>query len=148
MEIPKYITLLILVIVLQSCGVTMVNSGSDFDKSEITEVEFCRLNNYQGQLIKTTLEYSGMEEYWGARGFEDCDLNNEVDLNFEEFYENERDYLIDPQLRRLYNNYPTHKAIMTVIGVFNKDTINGFGHLNSYPAEILVKSVRIKVKHK
>lgn len=144
----KKLILLLIVITIQSCGIFRVNSGIRYNKSEIIKIDFCELGNYNNKLIKTKLEYTGFEEYWSAKGFSGCELNNEVNLNFEEFSKNDKDFLIDSQLRKLYNNQSTHKAVMIVVGVIKIDSVQGFGHLNTYPAELLIKSVKINVKKK
>lgn len=126
----------------------MVRSGTDFKKSEVRTVEFCDLEKHQGELVKTKLIYTGFEEYWGASGYSDCTLNQKVELNFQDYYDSWRHILIEGQLNKLHNNYWNRKAEMTVIGLFEVDTLNGFGHLNTNKAQILVKSVRMNVQKK
>jgi len=123
----------------------MIGSGTKIKKSEVKEVKFCDLEKYNGKMIKTQLEYSGFEEYWSAGGFSKCDLNHKVALDFDEYYDSWRWLLIDRKLSKLHNKYYKYKAKMTVIGIFEIDTINGFGHLNLKKARILVKKVKIKL---
>ncbi|WP_438711109.1 hypothetical protein ACSTS3_21555 [Aquimarina muelleri] len=121
-----------------SCRPYHHTSGVFYDEHQVKEINFCNLKQFKNQLIKTEIEYTGQEEYWGAKGFEKCDLNGEVHLNFEEY--------IDKKLKRLDKNPNAFKVFMNVIGVFKYDSINRFGHLNSYPAEIIVRSVDIRLK--
>ena len=144
----RRISFFICLILSSSCGILNVSSGTDFKRSEINKVDFCDLESYNGKLVKTKLKYSGVEEYWSAYGSKDCELNHKVYLNFDEYYDGWKWILIDGQLSRLHRKYPTHKAVMTVIGVFEKDSLQGFGHLNTMPAEIMVKRVRINLKRK
>jgi hypothetical protein len=142
------VTLLFSLFLIQSCGIFRIRSGTDFEKSDVREIEFCNLTEHEDQLIKTRLIYTGVEEYWGASGFSQCKLNNNVSLNFKEYYEGWKWIFIDGQLNRVHNNYHKKKAIMTVIGVFEIDSTNGFGHLGSNIGQIVVKSVKINVKKK
>jgi hypothetical protein len=144
----KILLLLIISSLLQSCGVFMVKSGTEFDRKKMKKVEFCELENFNGKLIKTDLEYSGFEEYWSGNGFSKCERNNNVDIDFSEYYEGWKWIFINRQLQRLNRNYSNRKAKMKIIGIFEIDTINGFGHLNTYKARILVKSVKINIKSK
>ena len=144
----KILPLILVSVFLNSCGIFRVNSGVGYSKSKVEKVDFCELEKYDGELIKTKLEYTGVEEYWSANGFADCPLNNNVYLNFQDYYDSWRYLLIDGQLNRLHNKYWKKKAVMTVVGRFEMDTINGFGHLGTNKAQIQVKSVRINIKSK
>ena len=140
--------LYIILIILNSCGIVRVSSSSKYDRKEVTKVDFCDLSEFKNELIKTRLEYSGVDEYWSAKGFNDCELDNAVSLDFSEFYENNKHILIEGQLNRLHDKYWKRKAIMTVIGRFEMDSVKKYGHLGSNNAQILVKSVRINLKRK
>jgi hypothetical protein len=140
--------LIFLLILLNSCGVVRVSSGSEFDRNKVTKVDFCDLSEYKNELVKTKLEYSGVDEYWSASGFNDCELDNAVYLEFEEYYKSWKHILIEGQLNRLQDKYWKRKAVMTVIGRFEMDSIRKYGHLGSNNAQILVKSVRINLKRK
>jgi len=155
----KYVLLLSILGSLNSCGIFKIGSGSKYDKSSVTEVEFCNLENYDGQFIKTRLVYSGVEEYWSANGFSDCALNNKVELNFDEYYDGWRWILIHGKLSKIRKNYWKRKAEMLVIGYFEmakKEVLElgdstlvmrlGFGHLGTNEAQITVKKVKISVK--
>ena len=135
-------------IMLNSCGLVRVSSGSKYERKKVAKVDFCDLSAFKNELIKTRLEYSGVDEYWSARGFNDCELDNTVYLDFREYYENWKHLLIEGQLNRLYDKYWKRKAIMTVIGRFEMDSVTKYGHLGSNNAQILVKSVRINLKRK
>jgi hypothetical protein len=156
------ITIILSVITFQaitySCAIFNIKSGGKIEKSAISEVEFCELTNFNNKLIKTNLEYSGFEEYWGASGYKDCKLNNNVSLNFEEYYDTWKHLLFDKRINRLNKNYNIKKAKMTVVGIFENskpDTIsipnssaiiiNGFGHLGSNSAQITIKSFKMKL---
>ena len=152
---------IISIFIFQSCGIFHVKSGNKFEKKEVKSVKFCELVNYDGQLIKTKLKYSGVLEYWGASGFGNCNLNHKVELNFDEYYEGWKWLLIQRKLSKLYRKYDKKIAEMVVIGKFElaktdtistKDSIilikDGFGHLGTNEAQITVKSLKIKLKKK
>ena len=142
-----------LLIFLPSCGLFRVGSGTGFNLNAAKKVTFCQLGEYNGQLIKTRLVYSGVEEYWSASGFEKCDLNGQVYVNFDDYYEGWKWLLIEGQLNKIHNKYWQRIGLMNVIGTFEMvDSVSnkgeGFGHLGLNKAQIVVKSVRIKVKKK
>ena len=144
----KNIWLIILLIMLNSCGLIRVSSGSKYDREKVNKVDFCDLSEFKNELIKTRLEYSGVDEYWSARGFNDCELDDAVYLDFREYYESWKYKLINKQLSRLHEEYWKRKAVMTVIGRFEMDSVTKYGHLGSNNAQIVVKSVRINLKRK
>lgn len=77
-----------LLIFLPSCGLFRVGSGTGVNLNAAKKVTFCQLEEYNEQLIKTRLIYSGVEEYWSGSGFEKCDLNGQVDVNFDDYCAN------------------------------------------------------------
>lgn len=155
----KHLLSLTIFFCLYSCGIFKIGSGNKYDKSNVTEVEFFDLKDYDGAFIKTRLEYSGIEEYWSAKGFSDCEFNNEVYLNFDEYYDGWKWIFINGQLSKIRKKYWIRKAEMVVIGQFEmakKEILEvgdsiltqslGFGHLGTNKAQIIVKKVKIKVK--
>ena len=81
----SYLPLLgLFLIFLPSCGLFRVGSGTGVNLNAAKKVTFCQLGGYNGQLIKTRLVYSGVEEYWSGAGFEKCDLNHHVYVNFDD----------------------------------------------------------------
>ncbi|MDX2068127.1 MAG: hypothetical protein SFV55_06850 [Haliscomenobacter sp.] len=138
---------------LPSCSLFRVGSGTGGNLNAAKKVTFCQLGEYNEQLIKTRLIYSGVEEYWSASGFEKCDLNHRVYVNFDDYYEGWKWLLIRGQLSKIHNKYDQKIGLLNVIGRFEMvDSLSnegeGFGHLGLNKAQIVVKSVRIKVKKK
>lgn len=144
----KNLGLFVILIILNSCGIVRVSSGSRFDRNKVAKVDFCDLSELKNELVKTRLEYSGVDEYWSARGFNDCELDNAVYLDFGDYYKSWKYILIQGQLNRLQDKYWKRKAIMTVVGRFEMDSVTKYGHLGSNNAQIVVKSVRINLKRK
>ena len=113
-------------------------------------LKFCELSKYNNWLVNTKVIYSGNEKSWSARGFEDCSLNNQVYLNFGEWFKFRP--ITQFQLSFLKNHHSTHYGILQVTGQFeakeNFELDNGFGYQNRLPAQINVSSAYIKIKKK
>lgn len=152
-KVHYHLVTVFLLIFLPSCGLFRIGSGTGVNLNAAKKVTFCQLGEYNGQLIKTRLIYSGVEEYWSGSGFEKCDLNGQVDVNFDDYYEGWKWLLIDGQLKKIHNKYWQRIGLMNVLGRFEMvDSLSnegeGFGHLGLKKAQIVVKSVRIRVKKK
>lgn len=109
----------------------------------IKETEFCDLRNYNQQLIKTKVIYSGAVEYWGANGLVKCNsFYDGVYLDFESNFNNS----IQRKLKQLYQEYYKYNAELTVIGYYQEESIDSdlgivrkkFGHLGQYESQIRV----------
>lgn len=142
----KNIVIIILVgIITQSCAT--------LKSSEIAEVQFCELEKHNGEVIKTKVIYSGIEEYWSASGFYDCELNHNVHLEFKNLNTTPiKAFFIKKKLGRLYKEYWKKNAELTVIGKFeiaDSTTYSyGFGHLASNKAQIVVENATIRIVKK
>lgn len=138
---------LLLFITITSCS-PYISSSNKEDYKQIYSTDFCNIQNFENKLIKTNFEYYGLEEYWSAFGKKKCKLDGKVNINFKEFYDNNNTDYIEEKLLYLKEHHSTKKALIDVIGVLKKDTISRFGHLNSYPYEILVKKIKINIVDK
>jgi hypothetical protein len=139
---------------LISCKTGITNSS---DLTIAKTVEFCELEKHNKELITTEIIYSGVDEYWSAKGNGNCneDFRN-VYLYFDDYYRQKGNKSVVRKLDKIHAEYYKYNAKMTVTGIFQvsplqenmvinqdtlKTTINGFGHANSYKSRIKIISV-------
>jgi len=113
-------------------------------------IDFCQLNEAQnGEIIKTTAIYKGVEEYWGLTSNNNCDLDHQVYLNTEENYQNEYNKRLINEFDKLYKNYWKYSLKLKIIGRVEKTTNElGYGHLGLKKIQIVPFQIEIVEKQK
>jgi hypothetical protein len=107
---------------------------------KIPQIEFCQFPLYLGVKVRTTFVYSGVEEYWSIDGANNCKEKISVEFDYS-------DVSLLSSLRfqrnanRLHNNYWKYRMVVEAIGVFDIDSVNGYGHLNSNKAVFKTEKV-------
>ena len=140
----RVLLFLTLIYGLTACSPFYVSTVGHGNLRTAKSVNFCDLQNFNGKLIKTTCIYSGYEEYWSAKGIDTCRIDGTVNLNFDNYYDSWKDILIEHRMNKLHSKYWKYDARVTVKGIFTTDP-NGFGHLNTSPSEIDIKSFKMKI---
>lgn len=146
---------------LPSCGIFNAKARANDDQGLIKEVDFCELQAYDGEIVRTELVYTGVEEYWSATSLQECPLDGKLDLDLSVYDDSWQHFLVRRKLARLYSRYHKKRAHMTVVGrlhlagmdsLITSDSsfqwIDGFGHLGHNEAQITVKRAKIRLKNK
>lgn len=101
-------------------------------------MDACELPGHKNQLVYTRFIYSGIDEYWGLRPEKNCN-NINADLDIPE------KVIVQPedakQIRYVHEHYWNKYLIMDVIGIFENENKNGYGHLGSNNSQFTVKYV-------
>lgn len=138
------IVLSVLTIILTSCSLIPVRTVGHGNLRKAKTVDFCELSEHKDKLIKTKLIYSGVEEYWSARGLDSCRLDGDVYLNLDDYYDSWKYILFSWRMKKLFNKYWKYDAIVTTKGIY-EESDNGFGHLNTKHGQIQAKYLKFRV---
>lgn len=136
-----------MILFLSSCSVFYISTSKIKSTEKVKKVEFCNLSNFENKYISTKCIYSGYEEYWSASGIDSCNLDGNVNLNFNEFAYSWKRILFQSKMNKLHRNYPILEAKMNIKGYFHSDQ-DGYGHLGSNKSEIMIKAFKMKLKKK
>ena len=138
------ICIFILIGLLNSCQINKFRIVNKASLKGAVEVKFCELLRYDNsQLIKTRAIYSGIEEYWELHSHKECGINHQVEFNIDENYEDWQNILLVKKLKQLYSNYSKYEMELEIIGYFEIDSLNGFGHLGTNKYQITPVSIKI-----
>lgn len=98
----------------------------------------CELPNHKSELVYTRFIYSGVDEYWSLTAPDKkCSVNaslelpNGIILNLKD----------EKALRDVISHYWKRYLIIDVIGTYNDNNKEGYGHLGSNSAVFTVKKV-------
>jgi hypothetical protein len=112
----------------------------------VRSIEFCDFSANLGTRVKTKFIYSGIEEYWSLSGQRSCSDAISVEFDYSKVT-----ILAAPQfhqrVKRLYNKYWKFKLAIEAIGVFEVDSINGYGHLNTNKAVFRTERILSSTLH-
>ena len=102
-------------------------------RDEPRSIKFCDFPANLGIRVKTEFVYSGIEEYWSLKGKTRCP--NAIPVEFD--YSKVATIAVPrffQKLDRLYDKYWKYHLVVEAIGVFEVDSIIGYGHLNTNKA--------------
>ncbi len=127
--------ILLLTLFFQSCTHKLAKERRSYDGLQL--IDFCDLPKYAGQKVFIKAAYSGVDEYWALNSTTRCvqPLNVELDdISGKE---------IPKRFQKLFdsahNSYWDTYLIVELTGVFENDSPNGYGHLGSNKARLIVK---------
>ena len=103
----------------------------------LTQIDFCDLTKYEGQLVYIKAAYSGVDEYWSLNSIKHCknrlivELDDRAGTPIPIQYQN----LFDSAYASYWKTY----LIVELTGVFDSKNPDGYGHLGSNKARLIVK---------
>jgi hypothetical protein len=109
-------------------------------REEPRSIKFCDFPANLGTRVKTKFIYSGIDEYWSLSVSTRCPNTIRVEFDYSKvatvaaprFHQ---------KLKRLYHRYWKYHLVVEAVGVFEVDSIIGYGHLNTNKA--IFKTERI-----
>jgi len=132
----KYIVIIFILTLSFSCNRRLTN---DFSKTykNLKQIDFCNLTKYEGQLVYIKAAYSGVDEYWALNSIQHCKnrLNIQLDDKMGTPIPNQYQKLFDSA----YSSYWDTYLIVELTGVFDSRNLDGYGHLGSNKARLIVK---------
>ncbi len=129
-------------ILLGSCTTTHQLKIYDGPKT-VRLVDFCNIEKCNdGEFIRTTATYTGIEEYWGLRPYKDCELTQAIYLNTAELNKK-----LLKEFDKLYKNSTAYSLKLKITGKIEmpNDTI-GVGHLGQHKIQIIPYYIEILEK--
>ena len=143
----KYCSFLILLLFLNSCLINRFRFDDSNKANKPIKTEFCKLIEFDSsKLVKVRAIYSGVDEYWGLESTQKCEINNDVDFDFNNntsIRNGINAYFLGKRLKKLYHNYMKYSVELEITGYFERDLQNGFGHLGHNKYQLNAKRVRI-----
>ena len=132
----KYIAITFILALSFSCN-KRSTTGVSKTYTNLTQVDFCDLTKYEGQLVYIKAAYSGVDEYWALNSMQRCKnrLNVELDDKAGTPIPSQYQNLFDSAYSSYWNTY----LIVELTGVFDSRNPDGYGHLGSNKARLIVK---------
>jgi len=131
----NFYTILLLTFLYESCSYKITPETRTYDGLQLTN--FCELPKYAGQKVFIRAAYSGVDEYWALNSTTRCAQSLNVELD------DIADKEVPKRFRKLFdsahNSYWNTYLIVELTGVFENDNPNGYGHLGSNEARLIVK---------
>ena len=138
----RIIFFLVFFVLLISCSTTHQLKIYDGPKT-VRLVDFCNIEKCNnGEFIRTTATYTGIEEYWRLEPFTDCELNQQVYLNTADLNKK-----LLKEFNKLYKNQTAYSLKLKITGKMEmlNDTI-GHGHLSQNKIQIIPYYIEILEK--
>lgn len=132
----KYIIIVFVLTLSFSCNNRLTTDGLKTYKN-LAVIDFCDLAKFEGRLVYIKAAYSGVDEYWALNSIKGCKNSLNVELD---------DRAGTPVPRRYQNlfdsahvSYWNTFLIVELNGVFDSRNPDGYGHLGSNKARLIVK---------
>lgn len=134
--------LLLFLVLLNSCSTTHQLKIYDGPKT-VRLVDFCNIEKCNnGEFIRTTATYAGVEESWGLQPISDCEVNQPIYLNTSELNKK-----LLKEFNKLYKNQTAYSLKLKITGKMeiSNDTI-GYGDLGQNKIQIIPYYIEILEK--
>lgn len=131
----NFYTILLLSFLCQSCSHKITVETRTYDGLQL--IDFCELPKYAGQKVFIRASYSGVDEYWALNSTTRCTRSLNVELDDISGKEVPKHFqkLFDSAHKSYWNTY----LIVELTGVFENGSPNGYVHLGSNNARLIVK---------
>jgi len=127
---------------LVSCHSTSLTSNETF-RDSIPTINFCDLPKYTGKQVYLKAYYSGIDEYWSLTDprKQNCNPALTVDLQFT----GTNPYMTPKEFENVFlkvtNNYQNSYLLLELIGKFENDRKEGYGHLGHNNSRFVVTEI-------